>query len=440
MRRSLFRSLGPLLLAACLVIAGCSDNSRASTTSSAAAAGDSATPTTVGVPTSAATSTAGQAGTSTMTPAASPSPAVGNSGSSPTVVPTGSPAAATSVAAPAASGSNVIPGSGSGAGVIADVTAKVRPGVVQITNEQLQLNQLNEQTLVPQGVGSGIIFDSDGHILTNNHVVAGAQKLDVTLPDGSSYPAKLIGRDPRSDLAVIQIQGSSTLPVIPLGDSSKIVVGQWVVAIGNALDLPGGPTVTAGVVSALGRTVQEPADTSGNGAGGGPAQSGAFLFDLIQTDAAINPGNSGGPLVNLDGQVVGINTLGAGQAQSINFAIAINTAKPIADQLIKSGQVTYAYMGIGAYDNTPTLARRFNLANTPGVIVTTLDPQGPAAKAGLKQSDVITAINGTKVTSQGDLLKVLNQSKPGDVVTVTAARANGQSQDLKVTLGAAPSA
>jgi len=313
------------------------------------------------------------------------------------------------------------------------VTAKVRPGVVQVTNEQFQLSSLNEQTAVPQGVGSGIIFDPSGYVLTNNHVVAGAQKLDVTLPDGSSYPAKLIGRDPRSDIAVIQIQGGSNLPVIPLGDSSKVVVGQWVVAIGDALALPGGPTVTSGVVSALGRSVQEPSEANAPN-----QQGGAFLFDLIQTDAAINPGNSGGPLVNLDGQVIGMNTLGADQAQSINFAIAINTVKPIAEQLIKTGQVTYAYMGVGTYDNTQTLARRFNLANTPGVIVTTLDPQGPAQKANLKQGDVITAINGSKITSQSDLTKVLNTSKPNDVVNVTVARATGQPQDVKVTLGTAP--
>jgi len=325
------------------------------------------------------------------------------------------------------------------------VTAKVRPGVVQITNEQLQLNQLNEQTLVPQGVGSGVIFDADGHVLTNNHVVVGAQKLDVTLTDGRSFPAKLIGRDPRSDLAVIQIQGGTNLQTIALGDSSKLVSGQWVVAIGNALALPGGPTVTAGVVSALGRTIQEPppegspASGGASGAsGGGPSATGAFLFDLIQTDAAINPGNSGGPLVNLNGEVVGINTLGAGQAQSINFAIAINTAKPIADQLVKSGQVNYAYLGVGVYDNTPTLARRFNLANTPGVIVTAVDPNGPAAKAGLVQGDVITGINGNKVMEESDLLKVLNASKPNDAVTLSVAHANGKTQDVKATLGAAP--
>jgi S1-C subfamily serine protease len=171
---------------------------------------------------------------------------------------------------------------------------------------------------------------------------------------------------------------------------------------------------------------------------GGASQGGPFLFDLIQTDAAINPGNSGGPLVNLDGQVIGINTLGASQAQAIGFAIAINTARPIAVQLIKSGKVQYAYLGVGVYDNTPTLARRFNLANTPGTIITGLDPQGPAAKAGVLQGDVITAINGTKVKGEEDLLKALNLSKPGDAVTVSVAHANGQTQDVKVNLAAAP--
>ncbi|HLZ09700.1 MAG TPA: trypsin-like peptidase domain-containing protein [Chloroflexota bacterium] len=420
-RRLSFRSFGCVILVVALFLAGCG-RITTSLTSTATASGGATTP----EATTAATAN---------TPAVSNASPTTTSNVHATSVPSASPTEMAGAGAAPANGASVIPNPGQGPGPIAEVTAKVRPGVVQITNEQLQLNQLNESTLVPQGVGSGVIFDAEGHVLTNNHVVAGAQKLDVTLPDGRSFPAKLVGRDPRSDLAVVQISGSS-LPVIPLGDSSKLVVGQWVVAIGNALALPGGPTVTAGVVSALGRTAQEPADPSGGSAGSG--QGGAFLFDLIQTDAAINPGNSGGPLVNLDGQVVGINTLGASQAESIGFAIAINTARPIADQLIKSGKVEYAYLGVGVYDNTPTLARRFNLANSPGVIVTGLDPQGPAAKAGLQQSDVITAIDGTKITGEGDLMKVLNLSKPGDAVTVTVARPNGQTQNIKVTLGTAP--
>lgn len=323
---------------------------------------------------------------------------------------------------------------GTGAGVIADVAAKVKPGVVQITNEQLTLNQLNQTSLVPGGVGSGVIFDQAGHILTNNHVVAGAQKLTVSLPDGRSFPATLVGRDPRSDLAVIQIKGDN-LPIIPLGDSTKLVVGQWVVAIGNALALQGGPTVTAGVVSALGRTVQEPPSSNG--------QAGPFLFDVIQTDAPINPGNSGGPLVNLQGQVVGINTLAAVQAepgvpaQSVGFAIAIDTAKPIADELITTGHVTYAFLGVGLYPNSPAIAARFNLPSKPGMIVTSLVPDGPSAQAGVQQGDVIVAVDGKAITDESTLSRILLSHKPGDKVTLTLARGTGQ-QTVTVTLGTAP--
>src|SRR5262249_697455 len=153
---------------------------------------------------------------------------------------------------------------------------------------------------VPAGVGTGFVIDNQGNIITNNHVVAQAQRLEVLTTDGKTFPARLIGRDPRTDLAVIRVEGQN-LPFVPLGDSGKPVFGRWVVAIGNALALDGGPTLTVGVVSAVGRTVQEPGDQQTGAAG-------PFLFDLIQTDAAINPGNSGGPLLNLAGEVIGVNT------------------------------------------------------------------------------------------------------------------------------------
>ncbi len=346
---------------------------------------------------------------------------------SPTAAPTTRPAATAAVSSP----DPLAPGTG--AGVIADVAARVRPGVVQITNEQLTFNQLNPRALVPRGVGSGVIFDAQGHILTNNHVVANAQRIVVSLPDGRSFPASLVGRDPNSDLAVVQIKADN-LPVVPLGDSSKLVVGQWVVAIGDALALPGGPTVTAGVVSALGRTVQEP----GNNGAAGP-----FLFDVIQTDAPINPGNSGGPLVDLNGQVIGINTLAIVQAesgvpaQSVGFAIAINTAKPIADELIRTGRVAYAYLGIGTYPNSPALAARFQLPDRPGMIVTALDPNGPAAKAGVREGDVIVAADGHALTDESELYRVLRSHRPGDTMTLTIARGTGETT-IDVTLGTAP--
>ncbi len=360
--------------------------------------------------------------------------------SAPVETPTALPAATAVVAAPAPSSStapaNPAPIPGSGAGVIADVAARVRPGVVQVTNEQLQLNQLNQSTLVPQGVGSGVIFDHSGHILTNNHVVAGAQNLQVSLPDGRTFPATLVGRDPRSDLAVIQIHASN-LPTIPLGDSSKLVVGQWVVAIGNALALEGGPTVTAGVVSALGRTVQEPADPQTNAAG-------PFLFDVIQTDAPINPGNSGGPLLNLAGEVIGINTLGAVQAepgvqaQAVGFAIAINTAKPIADEIVRTGRVTYPYLGVSVYPNSPAIAARFGLPNQVGMIVTDVDPNGPAARAGINPNDVIVSADNRQLTDESELYRILQGHKPGDRMSLVVARGDQAPQTVTVTLGTAP--
>src|SRR5439155_13615797 len=182
-----------------------------------------------------------------------------------------------------------------------DVAQRARPAVVQITSEQLQADQFNQPFSVPAGVGSGVIYDAQGHVLTNNHVIEGAQRLLVSLPDGRSFPGKWVGADPHTDLAVLQISGDN-LPRADLGDPGQLQVGDWVVAIGNALALEGGPTVTEGVVSALGRTVQEPGSTSGGpGGSGGPgaATAGPFLFDVIQTSAPINPGNSGGPLLSL---------------------------------------------------------------------------------------------------------------------------------------------
>jgi serine protease Do len=339
---------------------------------------------------------------------------------------TASPQTEQSSAAPAADGF---------ASSIRQVTEAVKPSVVQITNEQTQFNFFSQQSnTVPAGVGSGIILDKEGHILTNNHVIAGASKLLVSLPDGRSFKAKLIGQDPQTDLAVVQISGEN-LPVAKIGDSSKLQVGDWVVAIGNALALPGGPTVTAGVVSALGRTVQEPSTSSGPG---------PFLFDVIQTDAPINPGNSGGPLVNLNDEVIGINTLVAGsagasgiQAQGIGFAISISTAKPIAEQLIANGKVVHAYLGIVYQPINPAIASQLGLQETHGVIIVQVDPGSPAANAGLQAQDVITQIDNQKLVGESDLAKFLSNHKPGDTVTLTVYRGN-QKKEIKVTLGQAP--
>jgi S1-C subfamily serine protease len=314
---------------------------------------------------------------------------------------------------------------------IRQVAEQVKPSVVQVTNEQVGFGNFGGSGAIPVGVGSGIIYDSEGHILTNNHVVEGASTIIVSLPDGRTFTAKLLGGDARTDLAVIQISGSN-LPVAELGDSSQMRVGDWVVAIGNALALPGGPTVTAGVVSATGRAVQEPATSSGT--------AGPFLFGLIQTDAPINPGNSGGPLVNLDGQVIGINTLGGGttssgvQTYGIGFAISISTAKPIADQLVATGKVIHPFMGITYVPLNPALAAQNGIPVPYGAYITSVVSGSPAAQAGLQSGDVITAIDGTEIQSDSGLAEIISQDKPGDTVTLTVQRGN-QTLTIKLTLG-----
>ena len=317
---------------------------------------------------------------------------------------------------------------------IQTVANSVRPAVVQITNMQSQVGAFNQGAAVPAGVGSGVIYDGAGHILTNDHVVAGAQQLQVSLPDKRSFPATMVGEDPQTDLAVVQISGDN-LPIAELGASSNMQVGAWVVAIGNALGLPGGPTVTQGIVSATGRTVQEPGQTQNT--------AGPFLFDAIQTDAPINPGNSGGALVNLNGQVIGINTLVATQAepgvsaQGIGFAIAIDTAKPIADQLVATGHAVHPYLGIAYGPLTPSLAVRLGVNTDNGFVVGQVAPGSPAASAGLQPGDVITAVDGQPLDSESALAKNLNRHNPGDSITLTVIR-GGQQQNIQVTLGAAP--
>lgn len=355
---------------------------------------------------------------------------------SPSPSPSASPSAAT--ASPRSSGAATAAAGGSGdlATAVHDVAQKVRPAVVQITNEQVSIDQFGTSQSVPAGVGSGVIFDQQGHILTNDHVIEGAQKLLATLPDGRSFEAKVIGHDPRTDLAVLQIAGKD-LPVATLGDSSAAEPGDWVIAIGNALALPGGPTVTAGVVSAVHRTLQEPPYPNT----GAP---GPFLFDLIQTDAAINPGNSGGPLVDLSASVIGINTLVRTQAepgvpaQGIGFAIAISAAKPIADELIAKGRATHAFLGIGYNYLTPALAAQVGVKSTvKGVVVIQVVSGSPADKAGLQARDVITQIDGKDLSDESSLARLIDSHKPGDSVTLSVMRGSS-SLTLKATLAESP--
>jgi S1-C subfamily serine protease len=317
---------------------------------------------------------------------------------------------------------------------IAAVASRVRPATVMVQNLTTVPPDLAQRIgagEVPRGVGSGFIYDPAGFIITNNHVVEGADSLRVVLPppDNRQFDAQLIGADPQTDLAVIKVDAND-LPSVSLGKSSDLKVGQWVVAVGNALGLPGGPTVTAGVVSALSRDIPEP--------GSSPNTSGPLLYDLIQTDAAINPGNSGGPLVNLNDEVVGINTLGTSSANAIGFAISMDTARPITEQLRQNGKVTRGYLGIAATSVNQAIQTARGLQSPDGVLVGQVQPGGPAATAGMQADDVIVKIGDTEVSGQGDLERALTLSyKPGETVPVTVIR-SGSQQTLQVTLGTRP--
>lgn len=318
---------------------------------------------------------------------------------------------------------------------VTQVNIQSRPAIVQITNNQTVQGQFNTTSnlAVPAGVGTGFIFDKRGYILTNNHVVEGATSLTVATTDNKTYDGKIIGTYPQDDLAVVQITGPSDFPTVPLGDSSKLQVGDPVVAIGNALALHGGPTVTSGVVSALGRTEQEPS-SSMNGKGG------AFLVDLIQTDAAINPGNSGGPLLNDQGQVVGINTLGAGsangmQSQGIGFAISVNSAKPVADALVAGQPVPRPYAGLSTVSLSSLDDAQLMLPAGTGAGVVNVNAGSPADKAGIQQGDIIIKFDGQDVYGADGFATLLLQHKPGDAVTLTtltAPQGSGQPQQQDV--------
>jgi S1-C subfamily serine protease len=249
-----------------------------------------------------------------------------------------------------------------------------------------------------RGSGSGFIFTPDGFILTNSHVVHGAAKVNVTLSDGRSFDATVVGDDPSADLAIIRIS-AGRVPAAPLGDSEKIRVGQLAIAIGNPYGFQ--YSVTAGVVSALGRSLR--------------SESGRLIDNVLQTDAALNPGNSGGPLLNSAGEVIGVNTAVILPAQGICFAVAINTAKFVAGQLIMHGRIRRAFLGVGGQTvSIPRFIVRAQQLNTEsGVLVIGVEKQSPAERAGLAEGDVIIALDGIAVRSVDDLHKLLSDSRIG---------------------------
>ena len=301
------------------------------------------------------------------------------------------------------------------------VVKLLTPSVVQIVTEFLAMDMLN-QPVPGRGVGTGIILDQRGHILTNNHVIDGAQSITVTLSNGKSFPAQVVGGDATTDTAVIRIEAQGLQPAV-LGLSSALEVGQEVIAIGHALGLPGGPTVSKGVVSALDRSIQVDAQTT--------------MVGLIQTDAAINPGNSGGPLLTTSAEVIGINTAGILGSQGISFAINIDDAKIVVAQLMARGYVDRGFLGISPANLPPALGNQLNVPVIEGLLVVQVVPDSPAAKAGLQEEDVIVELGDEPIRNTGELSKFLIAHPPGDTVTVVYFRGS-EKRTTQVTLSERP--
>ena len=312
---------------------------------------------------------------------------------------------------------------------IADLVERAAPAVVNIDTvsqrAQILVDPFAEffgaspqtQIYVQKGVGSGFIIGSDGLIVTNNHVVRHASRLTVTLNDGRVFTGHILGRDPAMDVAVVQIDAHH-LPTLPLGSSHNLRVGEWVVAIGSPLGLS--KTVTAGIVSALNRAVDIDERVS-----------------FIQTDAAINPGNSGGPLIDMNDQVIGMNTAIAAKAQGIGFAIPSDTVRNIVTQLETNGKVEQPWIGVSISDLTPERAQQMFYKSDPGVIVRQVIPHGPADRAGIKAGDVLLQVDGQKLERATELIRYLASKRVGDKITLLVNR-QGQLQTMHLTLASMP--
>jgi len=328
------------------------------------------------------------------------------------------------------------------------IVKAVRPAVVNITASkpmtQTSMNQIprpdwfgrgfgdlpflepptphgNPQPPFGSGMGSGVLVTPDGYIVTNHHVVEGAKEVSVTLPDKREFSGTIIGSDPQTDFAVVKIEGEN-LPYVPWGNSSNLEVGDYVLAIGNPFGLTS--TVTQGIVSGLGR------------GGMGITQ----YEDFIQTDAAINPGNSGGALVNVEGELIGINTAimsRTGGSQGVGFAIPASMGKPIYESLVKSGKVVRGYLGVGIQEITPDLATTFHLPNAKGVLVTDVKPHSPASQAGLERGDAITTYQGKPITGPRGLQQVVTRTPVHSEITMTIIR-DGKEQEIRTTIGEHP--
>lgn len=295
--------------------------------------------------------------------------------------------------------------------LLVNAVDKVSKSVVNIASVRMLHDQLFRVFPV-EGVGSGVIIDEKGYILTNNHVIDDAERLKVTLTDGRVLKGRVAGSDEVTDLAVLKVESDQPLPAAQLGNSDDLKAGQIVLAIGNPFGLTGGPAVTAGIVSSLNRSIQ-----TRNG-----------VLELIQTDAAINPGNSGGPLVNTKGEVIAINTANMPYAQGISFAVPANTAKSILRELIEKGRVTRPWIGIASMKITPQLARYYGLPASEGALVAKVEPYSPADDAGLRKGDVIEQIDGSRVEDPTQIASRVRGKQVNDRLTLTVNRYGRQLQ------------
>jgi S1-C subfamily serine protease len=322
---------------------------------------------------------------------------------------------------------------------VVQVVQKVGPAVVRINSARTVQNergtslfenffdipsQNRGQERVERGTGSGFIFDAQGLVMTNAHVVDKADAVTVLLKDGREFKGKVLGEDPFTDVAVVKIEATK-LPVVNLGDSKKLLPGEWAIAIGNPLGLDN--TVTVGIISATGR--------SGSAIGISDRR-----VRFIQTDAAINPGNSGGPLLNARGQVIGVNTAIIQGAQGLGFAIPISSAQPIAQQLVTTGKAVHAYLGVQMIDLTSEIRTQLNkeenfkLDTDKGVLVVKVVPNSPAAKAGIEGGDLIQSINNQTVRTTDEVQQVVEATKAGNAINLKVKH-QGQLRNLRVTLG-----
>lgn len=304
---------------------------------------------------------------------------------------------------------------------ITEAVAKLEESVVSIDSTRLARDY--RFGVVPlEGQASGVIIDERGYIVTNNHVIDDAARVQVTLKDGRTFMGEVVGTDPATDIALIRVDAEN-LPAAKLGDSEKLKTGQIVLAIGNALGLPGAPTVSMGVISALGR----------------PLPGTDFVLEgLVQTDASINPGNSGGPLADLNANVIGINTAMIPFAQGVGFAIPAHTVKRVIEQILENGRVVRPWLGISGVDMNPAIARRYNLPLESGVLLVEIGRESPAYEAGLRVGDILVRMGNQEIKDMKDLVLALSKLSIGDVLKIGLVRM-GRKYDTSVRLVEAPS-